>query len=372
VNFRLVSLIAAFAALVAGCRRVASSATVDARFDAGNGALRQPVEVAPIQRRDLAETLRVVGSLAPNETATLRPEMGGLVRSIHFEEGQPVKRGDLLAKIEDSELRAQLAQSQSRLDLAQQNLTRAETLHETLSNTQADLDRARSESANAQAEVELLKVRLARTEVRAPFDGTIGARAVSPGDYVNPQTAITTLNDLSRLKVEFQLPERYLAKVKAGTTFTVKSTAIDAAESVDGEVYFINAVIDRATRSSTAKGYLARASSVLKAGMFAVIEIVLDVHKGALTVPEGAVLIDQRGPQLVIVDEQKGEKVAAFVPVALGLRSRGMVEVKPLSGRLSEQQQVVAAGVGALALFPGARLQPVPLRNEFRGDDRSS
>jgi membrane fusion protein (multidrug efflux system) len=336
----------------------------------GGGGQRQAVEVAPITRRDLAETLRVVGSLAPNETASLRPEMNGLVRSIHFEEGQSVKKGDLLVKIEDAELRAQLAQSQSRLDLAKLNLTRAETLRETKSNTEADVDRARSEFANAVAEVDLLKVRLARTEVRAPFDGAVGSRAVSPGDYVNTQTAITTINDLSRLKVEFQVPERYLTKVAAGTNFTVKATTSDAGEGTAGQVYFVNSVIDRATRSSAVKGYLARDAG-FKAGMFAVIEIVLEVHKGALTVPEGAILVDQRGPQLVLVREENGERVADFVPVKLGLRSRGLVEIQPVNGELREAQEVVAAGVGALALFPGARLAPVPLRVEFRVGDNS-
>jgi membrane fusion protein, multidrug efflux system len=336
------------------------------------GGQRQPVEVALITRRDLAETLRVVGSLAPNETASLRPEMNGLVRSIHFEEGQRVKKGDLLVKIEDSELRAQLAQSQSRLDLTKLNLARAETLRETKSNTEADVDRSRSEFANAKAEVDLLKVRLARTEVRAPFDGFTGARLVSPGDYVNTQAVITTINDLSRLKVEFQVPERYLAKVNPGTTFTLKSTVGEATNTAAGQVYFVNAVIDRNTRSSGVKGYLTNNLGALKAGMFAVIEIVLEVHKGALTVPEGAILIDQRGPQLVVVKGPAGASVAEFVPVKLGLRSRGVVEIRPVTGELKETQQVVAAGVGSLALYPGAKLEPVPQRAEFRIDDNNS
>jgi membrane fusion protein (multidrug efflux system) len=373
-------------ALLAGCGRTnqptapgdapAPKATADAPQRGrggrgGGGGQRQAVEVAPITRRDLAETLRVVGSLAANETASLRPEMSGLLQAIHFEEGQAVRKGDLLVKIEDSELRAQLAQSQSRLDLARLNLARAETLRSTKSNTEADVDRARSEFANANAEVDLLKVRLARTEVRAPFDGVVGARAVSPGDYVNTQTVITVINDLKRLKVEFQVPERYLAKVAPGTNFSVKATTADASDGTAGQVYFVNSVIDRETRSSTVKGHLTGDGGLFKAGMFAVIEIVLEVHKGALTVPEGAILVDQRGPQLVLVREEKGERVAEFVPVKLGLRSRGLVEVQSITGELDETQQVVAAGVGALALFPGARLSPVPLRPEFRTDDNS-
>lgn len=335
----------------------------------GGGAGTQAVEVTPLMRRDLSETLRVVGSLAPNETATIRPETTGLIRSIHFEEGQAVKKGDLLVKIDDAELRAQLAQSQSRHELARLNLARAENLRQTQSTTQAEADRARSEFSAAEADLNLLKVRLARTEVRAPFDGVVEARTLSSGDYVNQQSVITTLNDLARLKVEFQVPERYLAKVRRGTKFTVQSTSVTATAPADGEVYFVNSTIDRSTRSSEVKGYLAASAPVLKAGMFAVIEIVLDVRKGALTVPEGSILIDQRGPQIITVRQQGSDKVAAFVPVNLGLRSRGLVEVNPLKGELTEKDIVVAAGVGSLALFPGMKLEPRPLRAEFQVQD---
>ena len=331
----------------------------------GSGSLPQAVEVTPLKRRDLSETLRVVGSLAPNETAAIRPETTGLIRTIHFDEGQRVKKGDLLVKIDDSELRAQLAQSESRYELAKLNLARAENLRQTLSNTQADADRSRSEYSAAQADMELLKVRLARTEVRAPFDGLVESRTLSAGDYVNTQSVITIINDLSKLKVEFQVPERYLPKVKAGTPFEVRSTTIEASEAVKGEVYFVNSVIDRNTRSGAVKGFLDAPSSVLKAGMFAVIEIVLEVRKGALTVPEGAILIEQRGPQIITVNDLNGEKVAAFVPVVLGLRARGLVEVRAVTGELSESTEVIAAGIGSLALFPGAKLEPRPLRAEF-------
>ncbi len=335
----------------------------------GGGGQKQVVEVAPLTRRDLAETLNVVGSLAPNETATIRPEMVGLIREIHFEEGQRVQKGELLVKIEDAELRAQVAQSESRFELAKQNLARAENLRQTQSNTLADADRARSEYAAAHADLQLLKVRLARTEIRAPFDGTVGARTLSAGDFVNTQSIITTINDLSRLKVEFQVPERYLAKVRPGTAFSVKSATVDANAAVHGEVYFVNSVINRDTRSSDVKGLLTEASTVMKAGMFATIEIVLEVRKGALTAPEGAILVDHRGPQVVALRERDGEKIADFVPVVLGLRARGFVEVRGAQQELSEKLQIVAAGVGSLALFPGAALDPVPLRTEFQVND---
>jgi membrane fusion protein, multidrug efflux system len=326
----------------------------------------QPVEVTTLSRRDLIESLNVVGSLGANETASIRPEMAGIIRSVDFEEGKSVKKGDMLVKIDDQELLAQVEQSKARFELVKQNLARAESLQLTQSNTRADLDRAQSEYAAAQADLKLLEVRLRRTEIRAPFDGVVGSRTLSAGDFINTQSVVTTINDLSRLKAEFQVPERYVTKVKPGTPFTVKSTTAETNVATPGEVYFVNSVIDRNTRSSEVKGYLQNPPPALKAGMFAVFEIVLEVRKNALAVPEGAIFVDHRGPQLVVVRERGGEKVVDFVLVKLGLRTRGLVEVMPVEGKLDESAPIVAAGVGSLPLFSGARVETRPLREEFR------
>ena len=339
---------------------------------AGPGGARQaqPVEVVNLARRDLVESLSLVGSVAPNETAQIRAEIAGQVRAVEFNEGEFVRRGQVLLRIDDAELRAQLAQAESRHRLAELNLKRSEDLTQARSMSQAELDRVRSEYASAQAELQLLRVRVAKMEIKAPFDGIVGARTISPGDYVTAATAITTLDDLSRLKLDFQVPERFAARVKPGSVFTVRAQTPTGEVRAEGEVYFASSIIDRATRSSQVKGYLKDETPALKPGMFANIEIVLDVRRGALTVPEGAVLVTPGGTQIVAVREQGADKVAQFVAVRLGLRERGLVEIQPLKeGELAEHQSVVASGVGGLILFPGAKLDPRPLRQEFRIGD---
>jgi len=225
----------------------------------------------------------------------------------------------------------------------------------------------RSEHASAQAALSLLRVRVAKTEIKAPFDGVVGARTISPGDYITAATVITTLDDLSRLKIDFQVPERFTSKVKSGTTFTVRAQTPLGEGRATGEVYFISSVIERSTRSSQVKGYVRENPAGFQPGMFAGIELVLEVHRGVLTVPEGAILSTPTGPQLIIVREQGGEKVADFVSVRLGLRERGLVEITPATpDSLSETNSVVASGVGALVLYPGIKLEPRPLRAEFR------
>ncbi|KXU34380.1 hypothetical protein AXK11_08485 [Cephaloticoccus primus] len=366
----------------------------------------QVVEVAPITRGNLRESMSVVGSLEANESAQIRPEISGLVLAIYFEEGQAVKQGQLLMKIDDSELRAQYAQVEARYDLAERNVARSENLNESRTIPQSEYDRARSEFAAVRAELELLRLRIEKTAVKAPFDGVTGARLISPGDYVTSGSVLTTINDLSRLKMNFQVPERYLTKVRPGTPFRISSRSLDfgspsaaregsgsAAASrsasanagtsrysgsaaagaaptagfLEGEVYFVSPIIDRGTRSSEIKGYLHEAPAALRPGMFANVEVTLEVRQGVLTVPEGAILTVSSGTQVIAVrEDEDGEPVADFVPVRIGLRAQGLAEIEPLEpGALAEGQSVVAAGVGALVLYPGLRLTPQPLRAQF-------
>lgn len=361
---RLAPLVLAAATIFfVGCSRPEGTAAAPGGRLAGQ---KQPVEVVDVKRRDLTDTLTLVGSLAANEAADLRPEIAGQVRAVLFEEGQRVKQGQVLLRIDDSELRAQLAQAEAAFQLAVLNLRRSENLSENRTISQAEVDRVRTEHASAQAALSLLKVRLDKMEIKAPFDGYVGARSVSPGDYVTAQTIITTLNDLSRLKIDFQVPERFTAKVRPGTPFRLRSAALPAETRLEGEVYFVATTIDRATRSTQVKGLVTDPPLALRPGMFANVDLILEVRRSVLTVPEGAVLSTARGSSVIAVRAKGEDLVAEFVPVRLGLRARGLVEVEPLEGTFAADQQVVASGVGGLNIFPGTRLDPRPLKAEFR------
>ena len=357
-------------AVVSGCAKedAAARPLAGAGASRGNANQAQIVEVIEIARRDVTETLNLVGSLAANESAEMRAEIGGIVRGIYFEEGQTVQAGAMLLKIDDSELRAQFSQVEARYNLARLNVDRSESLSETRTISQSEVDRARSEFAAAQAEMALIKLRLEKTEVKAPFDGVVGSRTISPGDYITPSTVITNIDDLSRLKIAFQVPERFLAKVKPGTLVRATTRATTSAEeehTLTGEVYFVSATIDRSVRASEVKAILRDASAELRPGMFANIELILDTRENVFTVPEGAILASSRGIQIITVAERDGVKVANFVPVRTGLRTRGQVEVEPVGGELASGTEVVASGVGALILFPGAPVDPRPLRAAF-------
>ncbi|MCF7686687.1 MAG: efflux RND transporter periplasmic adaptor subunit [Cephaloticoccus sp.] len=349
---------------LAGCKdRATANAPVR-----GGPAAPQVVEVIPIERRDLSETINLVGSLQPNESAEIRAEVGGIVQGIQFNEGQHVAAGDVLLKIDDAELRAQFEQVAARFKLAELNVTRSENLSQSRTIPQSEYDRARSEYAAAKAELEVLKLRLDKTTVKAPFAGIVGSRTISPGDYVGTSTVITRIDDLSRLKITFAVPERYLAKVHPGTkvTATTRGGGVSQFEkTIAGEVYFVSSSIDRDIRASEVKAVLTDPDEALRPGMFANVELVLDVRKNILTVPEAAILADARGVQIIAVADKDGIKVARYVPVVTGLRTRGFVEVAPVDAELDDGTQIVASGVGALVLYPGAPLEPKPLRAPF-------
>lgn len=348
--------------LLGGCKEKPDATS------AARGGSAQVVEVTPIHRRDLAETINLVGSLQPNESAEIRAEVSGVVQSIQFEEGQRVAAGDVLLKIDDAELRAQSEQVAARYRLAELNVTRSENLSQSRTIPQSEYDRARSEFAAAKAELEVLKLRLDKTQVKAPFAGVVGSRTISAGDFVSTTTVITRIDDLSRLKITFAVPERYLAKVKPGTQVraTTRGGGVEQFEkTIAGEVYFVSSTIDRDIRASEVKAVLTDPDPALRPGMFANVELVLDVREQVLTVPEAAILADARGVQIIVVEAKDGTQVARFVPVTTGLRNRGMVEVSPVNGELADGAEVIASGVGALVLYPGAPLEPKPLREPF-------
>lgn len=322
----------------------------------------QRVEVVALGREDMRETLEVTGSLEANESIAIQPELAGLVREIAFEEGQAVAKGALLARLDDAELRALAEEAAARADLARINRERADALVADRTLAQAEVDRVRSEERAALAAVELLRVRLARTRIVAPTAGVLGARRLSVGDYATPASVLTTLDDLSALKVTFRVPERSIPQVKPGTRVTARvriGADVNPVET-EGEVFFVSASIDPTVRASEVKAVLRNPPPALRPGMFASVKILLSTREQVLVAPEAALLSGVRGVQVIAVEEKDGKAVARFVTVETGLRVGPRVEIRPVApDKLESGERIVASGAGALVLFPGASLDPV-------------
>jgi membrane fusion protein (multidrug efflux system) len=351
----ILTLLVAALLVTAGCRR---GGEAPATAPANNPLDRvQAVEVVPLGRRTLEETVELVGPLAANESAELRPELSGTLVEILFEEGARLAKGAPIARLDTRELEAQLAETRARFTLAERNLGRLQQLLQTEAASRLEFDEAEAEFKQLEAALKLLETRLDKSTLRAPFDGVAGARPVSVGDYVSPQVAITTIDDLSRLKVELEVPERYLPRLRVGTVFTVHTAA--GGEVTRGEVYFIPPVIELRTRAARVKGYIIDPPPALRPGMFANVVLVLRVLENVLVVPETAILTTPRGTVVVVARTKDGQASADFVPVRTGVRVPGFVEITPVGPPLAEGDRVVSAGVGALILLPGMKLQPV-------------
>jgi membrane fusion protein (multidrug efflux system) len=320
----------------------------------------QPVEVMPIERITLQETVNLVGTIAANESAALRAEIPGTIVEITFNEGQTVSHGDTLMRLDTRELEAQLAETRASYELAERTLERTRSLAVENAVSRLELDTATAEHARLRAAIDLLEVRIEKSTITAPFDGFSGARVHSIGDFITPESVVTTIDDLSRLKVEMDVPERYLPLLQPGATFRMSTATAGRDEQVSGEVYFVSPRIDAQTRSTQVKGYVVDPPPYLKPGMFAGVTLILRTVEDALAVPETAILNTPRGTVLITPEtDEDGNTVAAYLPVKTGIRTADRVEVIAVGPPVEAGRMIVSAGVGGLILFPGARIEPV-------------
>ncbi len=307
------------------------------------GGFAVPVDAAPVRKDTLLRTVEAVGTLAANEQVTLRPEIGGLVTQINFTEGQPVEKDAVLFKLDDVILQAELDQVKASLELSQSTYDRAAELLRRGSGTVAARDEALAQLTNDKAALALAEARIAKTVIKAPFGGVIGLRNVSVGDYVAVGDNLVTLSDIEELKVDFRIPELFLAEVATGQELTVRVDALPG-ENFTGEVFAIDPQVDVNGRALVIRATLANPEGRLRPGLFARVDVVLERRPGALLLPEAALMPTKEGQTVFRVVEG----VVELVPVEIGLRRKGEVEV--LSG-LSEGDIVVTGG--QLKLRPG-------------------
>ncbi len=283
------------------------------------GALTVDVHVVqPVLLRD--RTL-AVGSLIANEVVDLRSEASGRLVEIGFTEGSPVSEGDLLARINDRDLQAQRSRLESRKRLVEQREARQTRLVEEGGVSQEDLDATRSEREVLEAELEMVEAELEKTQVRAPFDGVVGLRRVSPGSYISPETSITTVQVLDPLRLQFSIPARYSGRVAEGdpVRFRVEGEEADG----EGVVYVVDPAVQEGTRTLALRARTPNPDGRFRPGAFATVDVIFDEVDDALTVPSVAVRPQVEGQQVFVYRD--GE--AQAVPVETGIRTRSSVQI---------------------------------------------
>lgn len=290
-------------------------------------------EVKPTR---LKESVMSTGTLLAEEGVELQAETEGKIVGIHFTEGARVRKGDLLVKLNDADLTATFARAKYRRELAMVREKRLAQLLKQGVVGREEYDIALNEMNVQQAEIALTEAQIAKTEVRAPFDGIVGLRYVSEGAYVNAATRVATLQRVDRLKVDFAVPEKYATRVRVGSP--IQFTVAGIEQRFGGAIYAIDPRIDTATRTVLIRALCPNPGARLLPGAFARVDLQLAELDGAILVPATAVVPGLNEKTVYIVKDGKAEPRA----VEAGTRFESSVHI--LSG-LAPGDVVITSGL---------------------------
>ncbi len=279
-----------------------------------------PVRIQVVQSEMLGDRILTVGTILSNEEVEIRSEISGKIEKIFFKEGSPVRKGEVLLKINDAEPKAQLMRGQYRQALAEEQTERQRQLFEKKLASQQEYDIAVNELNIVKAELQIIQAQIGKTEIRAPFEGVIGLRYVSEGSYISPAARITTLQDFNPVKVDFTVPEKYAAAIKRGdkVSFSVEGVP----RKFEGTIYAVEARIDAATRTLHLRALSPNPDGVLIPGAFANVEVVFK-EKETLTIPSFALVPELKGQRVFLYKNGKAESQN----VEIGSRSDERVEI---------------------------------------------
>ncbi len=265
------------------------------------------VDAIVLSEKDFANVISLSGSIEANENVEIRSEVSGIVEQIYFTEGTNVNKGQVLLKVNDIELRAQLSQATTKQNLASENERRAKLLLQKEAISQEEYDIASAEFRSLKAQSQLIQAQIAKTSIRAPFSGRIGLRNISPGTYVTPSTLITKLVSSNQVKISFSIPEKYATGVENNTI--VKITMPNSSESFSAKIYAIDPEIEIATRTLKVRAIADNPANKLIAGTFATVELPLKNIKNAILVPTEAVIPIQNGKVVYIATNGKAKEM---------------------------------------------------------------
>jgi membrane fusion protein (multidrug efflux system) len=292
-----------------------------------------------LKPQEFNDNLSLSGSLEANEQIEIRSEISGIVENIYFKEGSKVSQGQVLLKVNDIELRAQLSKVKTAQKLAAENERRAKLLLEKQAISQEEYDIASADFQSATAEAELIEAQLSKATVRAPFSGIIGLRSISKGTYVTPTTPIAKLVNTAQVKITFSIPEKYASQMKVGTLLSFTTSDSDKVHTA--KIYAIEPEVEVTTRTLKMRAIADNPDGNLYPGTFANVILPLETVTDALLVPTESLIPVQNGKKIFIAEDGKAKEIS----VEIGARTGSMVRI--LSG-LQVGDTVLTYGVMAL------------------------
>ncbi len=318
-----------------------------------------PVEVSPVVVRTVEDKFEAVGTIEALEKITVVSEIDAAVTALPFNEGGVIRRGGLIAQLDDTQLAAEAARADALRAQTKVTYDRVKAVVDQGAGAPQDLDDAAAALKVADANLDVAKARLAKTRIVAPFDGTIGARLVSVGTFLRAGQPIADLANIDEIRVWFSTPENLLSRLTQGATVAVSTPAFPGYE-VNGTIIVIEPVVDPATRSARVVARVPNPERRFRPGMSANVSTVLSERLNAVTIPNQAVFGSGSQSFVFVV---KPDSTVSRVPLVLGTRFADVVEV--VEG-LQPGMTVVSAG--HQKLFDGGKVIPVPGEREAEPD----
>lgn len=316
-HHRILPLLLAAAAPLAGCGNDEPAQS----GGRGWGAAARVV-TTEVQLRPMVDEIEALGTARANESIEIRPRLASLVDRIVFEEGQAVRQGDLLVELENNEIEAGLALAKASLSESRSIYERNRSLASTQAISASNLDQLLAKVRTDEAQVEAAQARLANTRIRAPFAGRVGLRRVSPGSFVDTSTVITTLDDVSRIKLDFAVPETFLTVIREGMDIVAHSLVYPDREFT-GAVESIDTRLDPVSRAVQVRAIIPNDDGALKPGMFLTVDLRRD-RGDVLVAPEQAIVPEGTRQYVYRIHDGKAEKRR----VILGRRIPGFVTIE--------------------------------------------
>lgn len=260
-----------------------------------------------VSGREFSDYLSLTGTIEPNEIVDLRAEVSGLIEEINFKEGTHVNAGQVLLRINDTELRAQLAQAETRNDLAKENERRAKLLLEKEAISQEEYDITSADYRTTYSQIQLIQAQIDKTILRAPFSGMIGLRKISKGGYITPTAEIAQLVNTSQLKVDFSVPEKYASKVRINNTIRISVQGDSATYAA--RIYAVEPILEASTRTLRVRAMIDNVKEGLIPGLFVNIIFPLERLQDAILIPAEALIPVQNGKTVFVLKEGKAREI---------------------------------------------------------------
>jgi len=317
------------------------------------GAANMPVQAEGfiVKARPMSEAIEVPGSLLPYEETEIRPEISGRVVALNIREGNYVSKGVLLAKLYDGDLQAELKKLQVQYQIAQKTVERYGELLKIQGISQQEYDLAQLQVNNLRADMDIVRVNIGKTEVRAPYSGRLGLRNISVGAYVSPTTVITTLRRVDQLKLEFSVPEKYTSTMKPGAKVSFGMDGVK--QKFSASIIATEAAIEANTRTLKVRAVVQGQNQALTPGAFAKVNLQMGQNERSLVIPTQAVIPQARNKRVILFNGG----TAKFQVITTGIRDSSYIQV---TEGLNEGDTVVTTGL--LAIRPDTKIKLVKVQ----------